>query len=178
MMDRLPTRKSIHLEAFRYLGQKRYFVTICSYHRDQTFASENRARWILELLRTESVFNSFVIHAYCLMPDHLHFLAEGTDSASDLKRFVRNFKIKASRPYAKEAGDRLWQRDFYEHVMQLTDSFESIAWYIWMNPVRKGLVAKPQEYPFSGSFTGMRMPIAWNSPSWSPPWKSIRGPSD
>src|ERR1700676_792204 len=30
---------------------------------------------------------------------------------------------------------------------------DSIAWYIWLNPVRKGIVSDAREHPFSGSFT-------------------------
>jgi putative transposase len=148
-MRDLPTRKSVRLEAFHYLGQKRDFVTICSYHRKQTFANTDRAARILELLQAESARNSFEVCAYCLMPDHLHFLAEGTDSTNNLRHFVRSFKIKSSRRYSKEAGGRLWQREFYEHILRPADSVEPIAWYIWMNPVRKTLVSRPQEYPFS-----------------------------
>jgi REP element-mobilizing transposase RayT len=96
-MGTLPTRKSTRLEAFHYRGQKHHFVTICTYHREKIFADKNRAQWILELLRAESALNFFAIHAYCLMPDHLHFLAEETDPTSDLRRFVRNFKMSTSR---------------------------------------------------------------------------------
>jgi putative transposase len=178
IMRDLPTRKSVRLEAFHYRGQKRYFVTICSYHRKQIFADTDRAIRILELLRAESARNYFEVHAYCLMPDHRHLFAEGTDPASDLRRFVRNFKMSTSRRYANDRGNRLWQRDFYEHVMRPTDSFESIAWYIWMNPIRKSLAVGPQEYPFSGSFTGMKMPSAWNASGWCPPWKKIPCPEN
>jgi len=41
--------------------------------------------------------NSFDVHAYCLMPDHLHFLAEGTEPTSDLRHFIKSLKIKTSR---------------------------------------------------------------------------------
>jgi putative transposase len=108
------------------------------------------------------------------MPDHLHFLAEGTASVSDLRQFAKSFKIKTSRQHSRDAGERLWQREFYEHILRSADSVESIAWYIWMNPVRKGFVAIAQEYPFPGSFSGMKMPTTWTAPGWCPPWKKIR----
>ncbi len=48
---------------------------------------------------------------------------------------------------------------------------EDVAWYIWMNPVRRGLCREPREFRFSGSFT-----LPWRSKksgnsSWTPPWK-------
>jgi hypothetical protein len=37
--------------------------------------------------------------------------------------------------------------------------------------VRKGLVSKPQEYAFAGSFTGLKMPASWSERIWRPLWK-------
>jgi putative transposase len=109
------------------------------------------------------------------MPDHLHFLVEGLEPASDLVQFLKCFKIKTSRWFARAYGDELWQRGYYEHVLREEDVVELFAWYIWLNPVRKGLVARPEEYPFNGSFVGMKMPVAWARMDWRPPWKTGSG---
>jgi REP element-mobilizing transposase RayT len=85
------------------------------------------------------------------MPDHLHFLAEGTEAASDLQRLVKGFRIKSSRCFLTEWKAPLWQKRFYDRILRSPDSVESVAWYIWLNPVRKRLVANPEEYVHSGS---------------------------
>jgi putative transposase len=140
------------------------------------FLDAKLSAWVLNLLRSESAANSFCVHAYCLMPDHLHFLAEGVEPASDLLHLVKSFKIKSSRQYSRQSERILWQKRFYEHILRATDSLEDVTWYIWLNPVRKGLVAKPDKYPFLGSWTGMEMPSTWNAPDWCPPWKKRRCP--
>jgi putative transposase len=175
-MLELPVRKTPRLSRLNYLGQTLYFVTFCCFRRARIFSDAERCEWLLGLLRSESAANSFNIPAYCLMPDHLHFLAEGTKPSSDLRHFVKSLKIKSSRQYSAQFGRILWQKGFHEHILRSTESVQSVAWYIWLNPVRKGLLAKPHDYPHLGSFTGLELPSAWNSLDWCPPWKRTRGP--
>jgi hypothetical protein len=70
-------------------------------------------------------------------------------------------------------GKPLWQKGFYEHILRRDDSLESVAWYIWLNPVRRGIVDKPESFAHSGSFTELRMPREWSKPAWKPPWKKL-----
>jgi hypothetical protein len=62
-------------------------------------------------------------------------------------------------------------KKFYDYFLRAGDVIENVAWYIWLNPVRKAMVVKPQDYLFAGSFTGLQMPQVWNIDCWQPPWK-------
>jgi hypothetical protein len=53
-MLELQVRKPIRLSPLNYLGQKSYFVTICSFHRHSVFLDANLATWVVALLRSES----------------------------------------------------------------------------------------------------------------------------
>jgi len=173
-MDVPQPRKSIRLSAQNYLGRQTYFVTMCCFRRNRVFDVPAACDSILSLLCSESAARDFAILAYCVMPDHLHFLAEGVQPASDLLGFLKSFKIKSSRWFAPGNNGALWQRGYYEHVLRKAERSEQVAWYIWLNPVRKALVATPQEYAFSGSFAGLKMPSAWTKANWCPPWKRSR----
>lgn len=170
-MNLLPARKNIRLAAQNYVGYQRYFVTLCSFHRQPVFTDSAYCQHLLVLLRTECASRNFSVPAYCLMPDHLHFLAEGLDPASDLLHLVESFKIKSSLGHARRECRILWQKGFYEHILRGDENPEFVAWYIWLNPVRKRIVPSAQDYPFSGSSTGLKMPSSWNTPNWRPPWK-------
>jgi REP element-mobilizing transposase RayT len=98
--------------------------------------------------------NSFNVHAYCLMPDHL--LAEGIEPTSDPLHVVRILKIESNRQYVAQPEGVLWQKRFYDRVVRSLESVEPVAWYIWLNPVRKVLVERALEYAFAGSCTGGR----------------------
>jgi putative transposase len=113
----------------------------------------------------------FLIYAYCIMPDHAHMLAEGTTPGGNLARFVAQWKQSAGYLPREETSARFWQRRFYGRVLRKAADSDAVAWYIWMNPVRKGMAAEPKEYSFSGSFT-----VEWPKgppadTGWRPAWK-------
>jgi putative transposase len=105
------------------------------------------------------------------MPDHVHFLAEGPTDGCDLRRFAEGFKQRTGFEYRSRNDAMLWQKRFHDYVLREGDAMENIACYIWMNPVRKGLCAKPEEYPLSGSQTIEWMKRVTCRVRWSPPWR-------
>lgn len=167
-------RKAIRLATINYRGRRIYFVTLCCAKRHHAFLDERAAHDALDQLMASAAHHDFLLHAYCLMPDHLHILVEGTHNGCDLTRFVAAFKQHTAFAYRKRTGLSLWQSRYYDHILRNAHETENVAWYIWMNPIRKGLCVAPQEYSFSGSLT-----IDWKSrcvPAslWTPPWQSKR----
>ena len=55
--------------------------------------------------------------------------------------------------YQKLFGERLWQRYGFERTLRRDESTLSVARYILENPVRAGLAASAEDYPFLGSNT-------------------------
>jgi len=108
------------------------------------------------------------------MPDHFHVLVEGIAPDSDLLLFIRNFKQQSTRAFSGGNGVPLWQKKFYDHILRTKDSPEAVAWYIWMNPVRKGLCAQPDQYPYSGSLTRDWKKCVQPAEIWVPAWKEPR----
>lgn len=107
------------------------------------------------------------------MPDHVHLLAAGADDASNLAKFVESFKQATAVEFARGSSGRLWQVKYYVRILRGGDSVDRVAWYIWLNPVRKGLCREPRDYPFLGSFTelGARLLKGSVAEPWTPPWK-------
>jgi putative transposase len=164
-------RKDIRLARDEYVGKRIYFVTICAEDRQPIFQVPTRAQAAINELKRAADRMSFLVHSFCLMPDHAHFLVEGMTPQSDLVKLVAQWKQTTGYLFRHELPRRSWQRRFYDHVLRRPEDSEAVAWYIWMNPVRKGIVTEPQMYPFSGSFT-----VEWSkkvSPTetWLPPWK-------
>jgi len=164
--------KNIRLHANDYIGERSYFVTICCAGRRAVFAERARAKHVVEILAKHAVAHRFAIYAYCVMPDHFHMLASGLVPSSDLLAFVRNFKQTTSRKYFGEHKQPLWQKKFYDHILRPGSNADAVAGYIWMNPVRKGLCASPQEYPHSGSFVVDWKKAFLPSELWTPAWKT------
>jgi putative transposase len=117
------------------------------------------------------------MQAYCFLPDHLHLLVSGTHDDSDLQVFVVGFKQRSAYAFRRKTGQRLWQYNYYDHVLQPDERWESVACYIWLNPVRKGLCERAESWPFSGSQTlDWRKLMTVGAAVWIPPWKKGVGP--
>src|SRR5215475_4057144 len=145
------SRKDIRLPFQKYVGKQIYFVTICCHDGKPLFSDAKLANWAIENLLATARTASFSVHAYCVMPDHVHLLVEGLVENCDLLRFISLFKQKTGFTYKKTVGRHLWQSKYYDHILRHAEELESIAMYIWLNPVRKNLCIAPQEYAHSGS---------------------------
>jgi putative transposase len=164
--------KNIRLHSTKYVGQCSYFVTISCARKLPIFANSKNSIWLIENLREQSIAYRFAVHAYCVMPDHFHGLVGGLKSTSDLLAFIKTLKQKTGYEYQRKTHRVLWQKKFHEHILRERDNAASIAGYIWMNPVRKGLCTDPREYPYSGSFTTDWKRTISPVESWVPDWKS------
>jgi REP element-mobilizing transposase RayT len=93
--------KNIRLPAERYLGRNLYFVTLCFANRRRFGASPRVATWLIARLRKHAAICQFLIHAYCVMPDHLHALAAGAADGSNLTKLVESFKQETAVEFAR-----------------------------------------------------------------------------
>jgi len=166
-------RKNIRLAAVRYRGRGLYFVTLCFSGRRRYGANPRIASWIIGRLQAHAKACAFFIHAYCVMPDHIHFLAAAAADESNLIKFVESFKQETAFAFARRSHRPLWQFKYYDHILRTSDSADRVASYIWSNPVRQRLCRAPLEYPFLGSFTqvGVSMLKSSVASEWTPPWK-------
>ena len=162
----------IRLNRENYPGLRSYFATICCADRHPAFADLARGQWLEIKLLECSAMHKFTMHAYCVMPDHLHMVVQGADAASHLLKFVDNFKQRTGFEYHQTCGQWLWQSRFYDHILRRGDHVEDVASYVWWNPVRAGLCRNPKQYPLSGSQTINWMQWEEKTTLWTPPWKS------
>ena len=151
-----------------YLGARSYFLTICTDHRRKLFTDAQLVELLIALLNAQFCPCGFSIYAYCFMPDHCHILAVSIAESSDLAKAVRAFKGSAAAR-ARSLGIRnLWQRDYYDHILRSSESFDAAAAYIFENPVR---ASDPREWPFSGSFVFEWKNLRPPAVTFVPPWK-------
>jgi len=77
------------------------------------------------------------------MPDHLHMLI-GVPGDAQLSNLIRNFKRITTR-----IANISWQRNFFDHRLRHDESLDEKAAYIRANPVRAGLIAEGEEWPYA-----------------------------
>jgi putative transposase len=142
------------------------------------FFDDRCRRVYLELLRRHCHLNQVGITGYCLMGNHVHVLAVPDRPDGLARAFGR-----AHNDYARwlnlgrrETG-HLWQNRFYSCVLDELHRWEALR-YVELNPVRAGLVHRPEHWPWSSARAHLRgdetglvdirewrqrwSPLAWN----------------
>jgi putative transposase len=133
-----------------------YFITIRAHNNRSPFVRHDLNTLILDALREEQERLRCAVFTYCLMPDHLHFLLSPRMDGISVLKFTDGYKGKATnRCWTAGWRGRLWQPRYYDHVVRKEENLYSIAEYILNNPVRKKLVACPEDWPWSGHMNAL-----------------------
>ena len=146
-------------------------MTLTATFRTRWFASEIHAKALSVQIAPFFGARHFEVIAYCLMPDHLHVLLEGTSVDADLIESVRAWKQRTGYDWKRATGAQLWQPGFHDRILREGDETQHIVRYILYNPVRAGLVATPGEYRWLGSFRYSLVELEAHAGQWNPDWK-------
>jgi putative transposase len=126
-------------------------VTIVTRDRRPVFGNLDLADAAATVLQEHAAARDVAVHAYCIMPDHVHLLLEPS-ATCDVVTFVGEYKSLVLRAtWQPGATGPLWQRSFWDHFLRADEAVERVAAYVVNNPVRAGMVAEWKQYPFAGS---------------------------
>ena len=149
-VERYTRRDSLRLEGFDYAARRVYFVTLVVAGRRKVFLDEGPARATVSCLLELCDRLNFRVYVYTLMSDHFHALRGLGESGKTLCQVCEAFKSLTTRAYWQWREGKLWQRQFYDHIVRNEDdSFETAA-HIRSNPVRGGLVESWEAWPHTG----------------------------
>jgi len=92
------------------------------------------------------------LHAAVVMPDHVHLLLlplrDEKSWPYSLPTILKLLKGTSARGVNKLSGSSgpVWQEESFDHVLRSQGSFGEKLEYLRQNPVRRGLVKKPEDY--------------------------------
>jgi REP element-mobilizing transposase RayT len=128
-----------------------YFVTIRADANESPFVDSALSRLVCEVLVQEAERHDCALLVHCLMPDHLHFLASPNREGSSVLALTEQYKGKSTNlSWTLGWRGRLWQPRYYDHIVRAEEDLRHISEYILNNPVRRGLVERAQDWPWSG----------------------------
>src|SRR5438552_268113 len=122
-----------------------YCVPSCTFRRPAILANMRVHTAFVNFAESAQANFAIAVGRYVILPDHLrmHGFTLGK-WVGTLKRFL----AKAVGP--TNSQDRVWQRDFFDHVLRSAESYSQKWDYVCENPVRAGLVTDASEWPFAG----------------------------
>jgi len=128
--------------------------------RQLIFREEEDYQRFLGWLKDAAKFYRVAIHAYVLMPNHLHLLVTPGDNgglALMMQKVGRFYVPWFNHKYQRYGG--LFQGRFRTSLVDSERYFLVCSRYIELNPVRARLAESPLEYPWSSHahYAGVRL---------------------
>lgn len=111
-----------------------------------------------EVFKTSEVYRPASFIAYCLMPNHYHFLVQPHDDAfSHRMQLLTISYTKAINERYQRVG-ALFQGAFRAKRIDRPEYLLHLSRYIHLNPVRAGLVKRPEDWAYSSypDYVGLR----------------------
>ncbi|MBR6504607.1 MAG: transposase [Clostridia bacterium] len=138
-------RKSIRLKGYDYSQEGYYFITICTQGRQKIFGKIIKDEMVLSRYGLEAqkilvnlqrrLGQKISINSYIIMPNHIHLiLILKKNNIINLKDFITTYKSVVSKKINKKESIKLWQRNYYEHIIRNEKELYAITEYIENNP--------------------------------------------
>ena len=136
-----------------------YFVTTCTYQRNAILACEEVADILTEEWCGVRERHGWAIGRYVIMPDHVHFFCAPELDAKTLPIFVGFWKEWTSKTIKSQLGltSAVWQEEFFDHVLRSSESYSEKWNYVRNNPLRHGLAANADDWPWQGEIEDLRL---------------------
>jgi REP element-mobilizing transposase RayT len=150
-----------------------YFVTTTVTEFTPVFSNAACCDILINNIRFYRQKYHFKVHAYVIMPTHFHWIVEvdpTTAILSTVMREVKKYSAWDIMDYLKAEGRseylrifsraahktkdqqrKLWIKRFDDAFIRNDAMFESRVNYIHLNPVKAGLVARPEDYKYSSA---------------------------
>jgi len=145
------------LRRFHESGQS-HFVTFSCYRRKASFkepAIYNLFPVCLEATRRRFRMR---VYGYVVMPEHVHLLVSEPNEGN-LSQAIHHLKLSFSKrvpqvralPLGANLGEKqpFWQKRYYDRNVKDYREFTVKLRYLHRNPVKRGLVRNPMDWPWS-----------------------------
>ena len=122
-----------------------HFLTFSCFHRHNHFATVGARNLFEDALERTRQRYLFAVAAYVVMPEHAHLLVNEPQGVL-LSKAVQALKLSVTM---RSSERPFWQAHYYDFNVSTHDKFVEKMRYIHRNPVRRGLVGKPEDWKWS-----------------------------
>jgi putative transposase len=125
-----------------------HFVTFSCFRRRPYLMNPSARTAFVETLKDIRSRHGFHLFGYVVMPEHVHLLLDEAGALNPSK-VIQVVKQKVSSSLGKGVVIPFWQRRFYDFNTWSRGKIKEKLVYMHENPIRRGLVTQPEEWPWS-----------------------------
>ena len=124
-----------------------HFVTFSCFHRLPLLEAPSARETVEAVLEQTRARHQARVYAYVLMPEHVHLLVNEPPRIL-LAQFLKVVKQMTSRKL-KAGRESFWQDRYCDSNVHGEKTRSEVIRYIHRNPVARGLVESPEDWPWS-----------------------------
>jgi putative transposase len=109
------------------------------------------------LVRVWRMAEHWQVNRYVLMPDHVHLFCCPANRETPYSRWREFWRATVTKEWPFPAEKPIWLRDDWDTQIRDAAHFAEKWHYVRNNPVRKGLVARAEDWPYCGEV----FPFTW-----------------
>ncbi len=143
-------KHSVHLPVYeRHNLPLIIFLTVCAKAKKRIF---DKAAAQAVLVNSWYAGSAWLVGRYVIMLDHIHlFCAPAEAAIVPLQKWVRFWKSLAAQRWPVRNDLPVWLRHFWDTQPRRHESYIEKWNYLRQNPVRAGLTAQSDDWPYQGS---------------------------
>jgi putative transposase len=133
-------------------GVRTFFASFATLERRFILQSNPLCDLLLDVIRQNRAKQRIQVHEFVFMRNHVHLILTPAPLVS-LEKAVQFIKGGFSYRAAKERdfNHEIWQKGYNEHRIRDATEYAQHVEYVWMNPVKAGLVLQPEEHLYSSA---------------------------
>ena len=121
------------------------FLTVCVLRREPVLANCETHAGLVCAWRDADEWR---VGLYLIMPNHIHLFCSPANEDHTIESWITFWKRRFRRGTSADAP-RFQSRGFH-HRLRRDENYHQKMEYVRANPVRAGLVTKPEEWPYQG----------------------------
>jgi putative transposase len=107
---------------------------------------------IARIVQDQLLGSACTLHAYVIMPNHVHVLWTPKKSLRELIRLVKGATAMRANRILRLEGQRFWEPEYFDRLVTNDVEFGRIRRYIELNPVKAALVARAEDFEWSSAY--------------------------
>lgn len=136
----------------RLVLSDRFFFVSCRLARHCEPLGEAEFEKLARTVAARREEHGFLLTAWVFLPDHWHAIIYNRDPLT-ISRVMEAIKVSSTLRIngSQKRTGRLWQPRFFDRALRTVREYNEKVEYIHLNPVKAGLVRRPEDWPWSSA---------------------------
>jgi putative transposase len=133
------------------IDQRLCFLTVCAKRPARNLANVLVHKTLLQAFKEADAWQ---VGSYTVMPDHIHLFCAPANDDYTIEAWITFWK----RCFRRIGGPDLpqFQSRGFHHRLRREENYQKKSEYMRANPVREGLVKRPDDWEFQGTLNELR----------------------